>query len=265
MEPSKVDFFLIFSVGISVVLLLTFCIILFLIFYQKKILAEQLKRQLLEAEYQQKMLQAALESQERERSRLASDLHDSVGAMLSTIKLTLHPVVKSGNGQPLDQTKQLLDETIETVRRISRDLLPTSLEKFGLTYAVKEMCDRINLSGIIDVSIGESGEPIQMDKKREVLIYRIVQEMVNNTIRHSQATVLKVNMIWGDTLELLIQDNGRGFDYEGFKTRTEDLKPGLGLYNIETRVSLLGASLNYSKVLPTGSQFVVTIPTAAAA
>ena len=93
MEPTRIDFIIMFSIATAVMLLLAFSIILFVIFYQKRILSEQLKRQLLEADYQQKMLEAALESQEKERSRLASDLHDSVGAMLSTIRLTLHPVV----------------------------------------------------------------------------------------------------------------------------------------------------------------------------
>lgn len=263
MEPANVDFVIMFSIATAVMLLLAFSIIFFVVFYQKRILSEQLKRKLLEAEYQQKMLQAALESQEKERSRLASDLHDSVGAMLSTIRLTLHPVVKAGNGQPLDHTKQLLDETIETVRRISRDLLPSGLEKFGLTYSVQEMCERINLSGIIEVNFSETGTPVAMDKKREVLVYRIIQEMVNNTIRHSKASMLKIQMVWADTLQLVIQDNGEGFNFEGFRNNTASSKAGLGLYSIETRVSLLGASLGYDSVFPKGSQFTVKIPTAA--
>jgi signal transduction histidine kinase len=183
--------------------------------------------------------------------------------MLSTIRLTLHPVVKAGNGQPLDQTKQLLDETIETVRRISRDLLPTSLEKFGLTYAVQELCERINLAGIIDVQFTEKGTRIELDKKREVLVYRIVQEMVNNTIRHSKASLLRIQMIWMDTLHLVIQDNGEGFDYRSIKNRQSGIKAGLGLYSIETRVSLLGARLDHDAVFPKGTQFTVKIPTAA--
>jgi two-component system, NarL family, sensor kinase len=261
MEPANIDFIIMFSIATAVMLLLAFSIIFFVVFYQKRILSEQLKLKLLEAEYQQKMLQAALESQEKERSRLASDLHDSVGAMLSTIRLSLHPVVKAGNGQPLDQTKQLLDETIETVRRISRDLLPTGLEKFGLTHAVREMCERISSSGIIEVLVTESGDRIEMDKKREVLVYRIVQEIVNNAIRHSKASLLKVTLVWGQTLDLVIQDNGEGFDYEGFKNHQG--KSGLGLYNIETRASLLGAKLNFDTVFPKGSQFTLKIPTAA--
>jgi two-component system, NarL family, sensor kinase len=263
MEPVKVDFVFMFTIATAVMLLLAFSIIIFVIFYQKRILSEQLKRQQLEVEYQQKMLQAALESQEKERSRLASDLHDSVGAMLSTIRLTLHPVVKAGNGQPLDQTKQLLDETIETVRRISRDLLPAGLEKFGLTHAIQELCERINSSDIVTVQFSENGNVIEMDKKREVLVYRIIQEMLNNAIRHSKASLLKIQLMWTDTLQLVIQDNGEGFDYEGFKTRQASSKAGLGLYSIETRVQLLGAKLKYDTVFPSGSQFTVKIPTAA--
>jgi two-component system, NarL family, sensor kinase len=263
MNNAQVNFINFFIVASSIMLLLAFCIVLFVIYYQKRLIKEELKHQRLEAEYKQKMLQAALESQERERSRLASDLHDSVGAMLSTIKLTLHPVVKAGNGEPLDHTKQLLDETIETVRRISRDLLPTSLEKFGLTYAIKEMCERINLSGVIEVRVTETGMPVDMDKKREVLVYRIAQELVSNAMRHSQASALKVHMSWSNHLLLTIRDNGQGFDYASLKDPGANRKAGLGLYNIETRVSLLGASLEYEAAQPRGSQFMIKIPVAA--
>ncbi len=263
MEPAQIDFSIIFAVATAVMLLLAFSIIIFAVFYQKRILSEQLKRQLLEADYQQKMLAAALESQEKERSRVASDLHDSVGAMLSTIRITLHPVIKAGNGQLLDQTKQLLDETIETVRRISRDLLPAGLEKFGLSHSIQELCERINSSGIITVQFSESGGVITMDKKREVLVYRIIQEMANNAVRHSKASLLTIELVWANTLQVVIQDNGEGFDYEGLKKHQNHLKPGLGLYSIDTRVSLLGASLGYNTVFPKGSQFTINIPTAA--
>ena len=149
------------------------------------------------------------------------------------------------------------------MRRISRDLLPAGLEKFGLTHAIQELCERINSSGIIAVTFAEVGTVIEMDKKREVLVYRIIQEMVNNAIRHSKASQLKINLVWTNTLQLVIQDNGEGFDYAGFKHNVSALKPGLGLYSIETRVSLLGASLNYDTVFPQGSQFTIKVPTAA--
>lgn len=264
MEPTISDFTLMFSIATAVMLLLAFSIILFVVYYQKRILSEQLKRQLLEADYKQKLLQAALESQEKERSRLASDLHDSVGAMLSTIRLSLHPVVKAGNGEPLDQTKQLLDETIDTVRRISRDLMPSSLEKFGLSHAIKEMCDRINYSGAMNVEFAELGASLELGKKKEVMIYRIIQEMVNNAIRHAHATVIKIQFDWGKYLQLTIQDNGEGFDYKKLRTAKQGSNgQGLGLYNIENRVSLLSANLEFDHVFPKGSQFTIKIPTAA--
>ena len=125
------------------------------------------------------------------------------------------------------------------------------------------MCERINLSGIIEVQLSESGHKIEMNKKREVMVYRIIQEMINNAIRHSKASLLKVQLVWTDTLDIIIQDNGQGFDFDGFKDHQKASKAGLGLYSIETRVSLLGAKLDYSTVFPKGSQFTVKVPTAA--
>src|SRR5690606_9392105 len=113
-------------------------------FYQKRMLANKLRQQQLESEYQQKMLLASLQSQESERRRIAGDLHDSIGAMLSAVRVSLSTLVrKEAQIAPdVEHTKKMLDETIDSVRRISRDLMPSTLEKFGLSFALKEMCEQ---------------------------------------------------------------------------------------------------------------------------
>src|SRR5690349_16559251 len=121
------DFAIIFSIATVGMLVLAGSIILFVVFYQKKMIQEQFKRQQLELEYQQKMMEAALESQENERKRLAADLHDSIGAMLSTIRVGITTIAKQlPEPQSLEEPKQMLDDTISSVRRISRDLMPST-------------------------------------------------------------------------------------------------------------------------------------------
>ncbi len=139
MVPDHSNFILIFSLATVGMLILAASIILFVVFYQKKMIQEQLKRQQLELEYQQKMMEAALESQENERRRVAGDLHDSIGAMLSTIRVSLITQARRDNAdlESINQSKKMLDDTIESVRRISRDLMPSTLEKFGLAHAAK--------------------------------------------------------------------------------------------------------------------------------
>jgi two-component system NarL family sensor kinase len=121
---------LLIAIGTVGMLLLAIAIVLFMVFYQKKMIQEQVKRQKLEIEYQNKMMQATLESQESERRKLASDLHDSIGGMLSTIRMGVSTLGRSlPDPRSVEQTKQMLDDTISSVRQISRDLMPFHTRK----------------------------------------------------------------------------------------------------------------------------------------
>src|SRR5690349_12110838 len=133
--PSEYQVALIIIVGTVAMLLLSGAVILFMVIYQKRMFQEQVKRQRLELGYQQRLMEAVLESQENERRRLAGELHDSIGGMLSTIRVGLTSISKQID-QPeiINQPKQMLDETISTVRNISLDLMPPTLERFGLSF-----------------------------------------------------------------------------------------------------------------------------------
>jgi two-component system, NarL family, sensor kinase len=254
------DFAIIFSIATVGMLVLAGSIILFVVFYQKKMIQEQFKRQQLELEYQQKMMEAALESQENERKRLAADLHDSIGAMLSTIRVGITTIAKQlPEPQSLEEPKQMLDDTISSVRRISRDLMPSTLEKFGLVQAVKEMCERFQSTAQMPISCLEQGEVRSIDKKRELMIFRIVQELLNNALKHSRADSILVKMAGTDLLLVSVEDDGVGFDVEAQRLSTQYEK-GLGLFNIENRARLLGAKVDFEKERLKGSKITLTIP-----
>lgn len=249
-------------IGVAVVtmLIMAGAIILFVVFYQKRMLQEQFKRQALEFEYQQKMMQAELESQESERRKLAADLHDSIGGMLSTIRVGISTMAKTlPNPQSIDETKQMLDDTISSVRRISRDLMPSTLEKFGLMYAIKELCERFEQTAKITIHFSESGEIPKLDSQRELMLFRIAQELLNNAVKHSEATQINVTTHFGNTIELIVEDNGIGFDADFFKNETAGNK-GLGLYSIENRARLLGGEITFEKGRTKGSKTIVTAP-----
>lgn len=260
MEPTVSEFMLMFSIATVGMLLLAIAIVVFVMIYQKRMLREQLKRQQLESAYQQRMLEAALASQEEERKRVAADLHDSVGAMLSTIRLSLHAIVRqeTASANTIGQTKYMLDETIETVRRISRDLMPASLEKFGLSQAVQDLCERINSVSSIKCSFHENGANLPLEKSKEILVYRIVQELANNAIKHAQASRIEITLNWMmNQLHMVVQDDGIGFD---FLAKKADSHKSLGLYNIENRARLLQAQLNFEKTPDKGTKVELTVP-----
>jgi two-component system NarL family sensor kinase len=260
MEQGVSNFALIFSIATVGMLVLAGAIILFVAFYQKRMIQEQLNRQQMELDYQQKMMEAALESQENERRRIAADLHDSIGAMLSTIRVGITTLAKQiSEPQSLDIPKQMLDDTITSVRRISRDLMPSTLEKFGFAQAVKEMCERFQATALMPIQWHEHGEVKPMSKNRELMLFRIVQELINNALKHSQATEINVNVWPEDEIVLTVEDNGIGFDPDEFKTPSKGGR-GLGLFNIENRARVLGARIEFEKNRKQGSKTILRVP-----
>lgn len=262
MEPTNSEFFIMFSIATVGMLLLAGAIVLFVLFYQKKMLQEQVKRQLMEADFQRKMLKAALDSQENERRRLAGDLHDSIGAMLSTIRVGLSTLVRKDDipSESIAETKQMLDDTIESVRAISRDLMPSTLEKFGLSQAIKEICERISSATKLPIHFQEEGHPNPLDKNKEVMLFRVVQELLNNALKHAQASAMDVHMNWNHELSISVEDNGKGFD-SSLQRDAQGNSKGLGLFNIENRARLLGASVLFDKpASQKGTRILLRLP-----
>jgi signal transduction histidine kinase len=256
---SEYQIALLIAIGTAGMLMLAVAIVLFVVFYQKRMMQEQVKRQKLEIEYQNKMMQATLESQESERRKLASDLHDSIGGMLSTIRMGVSTLGRSlPDPRSVEQTKQMLDDTISSVRQISRDLMPSTLEKFGLEQALKELCERTQAASLLTINFYENTTAFTIDKNKELMLFRIVQELLNNAIKHAQATEVKVYLTVNDELSLTVEDDGVGFNIDEQKSDKRTGK-GLGLYSIENRASLLGAKLEFDKERLKGSKITITM------
>jgi signal transduction histidine kinase len=261
-QSETLQVYLIIAVGVVAMLLMAGSIILFVLYYQKRMVQEQFKRQQLELDYQKKMMEAALESQENERRRVAGDLHDSIGAMLSTIRVSLITQAKRANADvdSITESKKMLDDTIESVRRISRDLMPSTLEKFGLAQAVKEMCERFQSTAALPITYMEEGDLQPISKKRELMIFRIIQEIINNALKHAHATSISVAFSSDEKyLTVIVQDNGIGFDVEEHKN-DKRLGKGLGLFNIENRARLVSADVEFHSAPQQGTRIVLNIP-----
>jgi two-component system, NarL family, sensor kinase len=260
MEAEGSQFALIFSLATVAMLVLAGFIIVFIVYYQKRMVQEELKRQQLELEFQQKLMEATLESEESERRRLAGDLHDSVGGMLSTIRVGLTSIAKQLPDPSLvEQSKQILDDTLRSVRRISLDLMPSTLEKFGLMPALKELCERFEGASLIPVNLIEYGEIKEIPASRALKVYRIVQELVNNAVKHAEANVINV-ITKSDQhgVQITVQDDGKGFD-PSLKHSATWNGSGLGLFNMENRARLLNARLEYDSDLGKGSKITLYI------
>ncbi len=198
--------------------------------------------------------QALLKGQEEERSRLARDLHDGLGSMLSGVKLSLGAV--KGNMMLTDEYAQLfgraldkLDESITEMRRVAHSMMPEALLRLGLQQAVQDFCDGLKNISPMKISCQLYGDSKRLSAGAEIVIYRVVQELVNNVLKHAQATELLVQVVQSaDQISITVEDNGRGFD-------TSALPAGAGLQNVRSRVAYLNGQLEI-KSSPNKGTFV---------
>lgn len=247
-------------------LMMAVFVIAFVIYYQKKQLEQEKKLHQIEKENQQMLLETALNSEESERRRIAQDLHDDIGTMLSLTKLSLNQLSKSIKKEenatadsPLSRSQTLVEETILHVRRITRDLVPTTLEQFGLAAAIEEFIHRLQAGSSLSVHFQCDAESIpRQSQKIELTLFRITQELVNNAIKHSECNEINVDLFLNnETLELLVTDNGKGFDASAIRATKAG---GLGLRNIESRLSIVKGRVLYKKPLLKGSCAHVHVP-----
>jgi len=241
-------------------ILLVVGIIVFVVFHQKRMLKTRIALKELESNYRKELLYTTIKSQDSERERIAKDLHDEVGGILSALKLNLeNAIIQSKTGkidkEPIEEAKGILAKAIPALRLISQDLLPVTLKKFGLSEAIKELCSTHQHP--VSVKFHEEGKITRFSSGKELNIYRIIQELINNSIKHSQANDIQVSLRW-KTNEVVaeVKDNGIGFD-PGLSLTD---KNALGLYNIYSRATASNASFKI-KSEKNGTTAIISIRT----
>lgn len=190
-------------------------------------------------------MQSVLKGQEEERSRLARDLHDGVGGLLSGIKLSLASM--QGNVYLSDQSALSigkviiqLDQSISELRRVSHNMMPEALLRYGLREALENYCANLNVSGGIKVQLHTYGLEDRLEQSTEIVLYRIVQELLNNVIRHARAQNVLLQLIRKeDRFSLTVEDDGVGFD-----TGEPDNRSGAGMANVRARAEYLGGTVD---------------------
>lgn len=246
-QKSTLNYFLI-------ALLAALLIVGFLIyrnFHHRQLLAKQqdvLQQQQIRGLEKDKQLVAVdsmLKGQEDERSRLAKDLHDGLGGMLSGVKFSLmnmksNLIIDHENVIVFERSLDMLDSSIRELRRVAHNMMPEALVKFGLNEALKDYCNNINTSNIMNVQYQSFGMEQRLESSAEIIIYRIVLELFNNIFKHAKASQVLVQLVREENrLSITVEDNGKGFD-------TNDLKKskGAGWANIRSRIDYLKGKLD---------------------
>jgi two-component system, NarL family, sensor kinase len=229
--------------GTLVMLILVGVIILFMVMHQRKTLKFNEKIKQLEEEKQAILLNASIRFQEEERNRIAADLHDDAGPLLATARLYLNEnLVNQEKPQQLQSifaAKQIIDDAILLVRNISHSLMPPTLKNFGLESAVNDLVQKISASGSLNASARFHDYRVRLKVEQELLVFRIIQELINNIIKHSSAGFIHItqNNSHG-TMFFRVHHDGKGIMQTDFE-KLNHSAVGLGLKNIASRLKVL--------------------------
>ncbi|MBE99978.1 sensor histidine kinase [Flavobacterium coralii] len=239
------------AIWIAILLVLVFTIILFVVKIMhtgyKRMVQANLRQAQMQLEHQKKLTETSLQAQEKERTRIASDLHDSLIGKLTVIRM------KSQLGLPLTDIDSLLGESITDARRISHDLTPPLLEQTDIADLIENIIDpwRQKMDIVFYTDIRSRHNFAASSK---IQLVRVVQELITNIVKHAEATAVAVHLrITAQNCMLRVQDNGKGFD-------TSILKKGLGLHSLEMRMQYLSASYKVKSKPGNGTRTVIVCP-----
>jgi two-component system, NarL family, sensor kinase len=229
--------------------------------YKNKQRLQQQKITELETKQQLTATEAVLKGEEQERTRLAKDLHDGLGGMLSGIKYNLNTmkgnmIMTPDNALAFERSVDMLDSSIQEMRRVAHNMMPEVLVKFGLNTALEEYCSDINKSGALKVNYQSVGlSEAVVEQTTAITVYRIIQELVNNATKHANATTALVQVnVTENILSVTVEDNGKGFD-----TALLNKAKGIGWTNIQHRVDFLKGKLDVQSSATTGTSIHIEI------
>jgi two-component system, NarL family, sensor kinase len=252
----------------NTILIFTILIALLLIglvyfFYRKKQVEAKAKSDAELALQKDIRSKAIIEAEEKERIRIAKDLHDGVGQLLSAAKMNLSSVqnkIKMATTEDEIAFKNaidLVDESVKEVRTVSHSMMPNTLLKLGLASAIKEFVTKIQNTPNLKVNLEIVGLSERFDQEKESILYRIIQEIVSNIIKHANASELSMQLIKHDKeFTIMIEDNGVGFD----TTKIASFE-GIGIKNIQSRVEFINGTVHFDSEPTKGTRVIIDIPT----
>ena len=234
-------------------LVLAIGLVIFIVFHQRRVIRYQMQLQKMEEEQQKILLNASIRWQEEERQRIAADLHDDAGPLLATARLYLNEnLFKQDINtqlQSIYNAKQIIDDTIQLIRNISHSLMPPTLKNFGLESAINDLFQKISGTGSINASCRFHDYRQRLKPEQELLIFRVVQELVNNILKHSNSSFIHLTQNYNeDKFYLRLHHDGRGITQQDFEKMNKS-SLGLGLKNIQSRMKVLHGSINFEKDL----------------
>lgn len=250
--------------NIALFALSVFAVLLFLLgysFYKRRTLQQQSKMQTALAKQQQQAAIEIIQAEEKERKRIAEDLHDGVGQLMTAAWLNLQalneqlPINDSPQYQLINKTLLLVDESCKEVRQVSHNMMPNALLRKGLVNAVQEFISQIN-TGKLSINLQTEELQKMLPSHIETILYRVIQESVNNVVKHAKATQLDISINQdNEGIDVMIEDNGKGFDTSIIRD-----SDGIGLQNIRSRIAYLKGTVTWDSSEKNGTLVAIHIP-----
>ncbi|MES2285303.1 MAG: ATP-binding protein [Bacteroidota bacterium] len=264
-SKSEIDVFSLVAIGTMGILILVSFIVLFVLLYQKKMLANIALIKENDNIHQRRLLDASIEVAEQERKKIAANIHDDVGMMLNVLKLNLTKIQRNRNDEILTETlltnsNLLIGDTLAAIRIISNDLMPPTLVKLGFIKGITELCRQVKLSGAIDIYLKLNVDSIQLEKKNEIQLYRLIKEVINNIIKHASASTTELTIsATNEFMTITITHDGKGLSNEMMQELAES-SDGIGLKSILSRAQLTNSVLQYIIIGNKESKIIIETP-----
>jgi signal transduction histidine kinase len=251
------------AVGIIVFFVVTGLLVYILLFYQKKRLQHRQQIVNKEKEYAKQLLQTQLEIQEQTLKNISQEIHDNIGQALSLAKLNINTMdlnEPSSLQNKINDSRELITKAIQDLRDLSKSLNTDYVIELGLARAIEYELEIIKRSGDYKVDFGLNGKPYRLEDQQELILFRIFQEAVNNIMKHSNATLVSVKLLFEPGLfTLQVADNGSGFEAGGIKKDNYTLA-GLGIRNMYNRATIINGDLSLTSAPEKGTTIIITLP-----
>ncbi|MBZ5857038.1 sensor histidine kinase [Flavihumibacter profundi] len=259
-------FEIIFTLAASVIIMLALSgfVIYFILASQRRRLKQQHEKEQLKETYEKEVLTTQIESRDQTLRDVSQEIHDNMGQLLSVARINLNILEKELDGhhqlKRIQDTNGLLADVIKYIRMLSKGLNSDMLSTYGLRESIKFELKRIEQSAMITCNFSTEGEDFSIDAKKEIVIYRMVQEILNNIIKHAAASEITISMNYTPTnFHLDINDNGTGFVKQE-TTNRNITESGSGLRNLQKRAALVGADLRIITAPGQGTKIMITLP-----
>ncbi len=219
------------------------------------------EKNVMNQKFESELLKSQIEVQEQTMQTIASELHDNIGQLLSLTSLTLNSInlkETEKSGQKITTSLDLLKKSIQELRDLAKLLQGEQIVEMGLGKAIKQELDRLKRIGNYKIKVNNQLLDSEIfSPQKDLIILRLLQEIINNIVKHAQATHIEVNLtLTNETLRLVVIENGIGFDYELIKNQ----KKGLGLYSIHKRVEIINGKIQINSGQTTGTTITIKIP-----